>query len=278
MSHPSIPFNTFVEKIVLHNKLVPEDKLVQAKNYIMTKPEMSLLAVLVKANLVSSKHSELINQKFQVYSEKQGIKNETPSPQSTPHQDKPPPAASTSGTATTDASSADSEKRVTGESIVQHSMAEEATATAQSSSPPAMQSQVVQSVKMEAIKSDGPTMAHYLTWAREKGASDLHISVNFPPVIRKNGKLVPLDQKKFQADDTERLLFQVLNDKEKKLLDQDSVLDKCLMLDKKRYRCCFVKQQFGWDGSFRIIGDSIQTMEALELPKELKQLTEYREG
>ena len=121
-------------------------------------------------------------------------------------------------------------------------------------------------------------MEKYLISAKERGASDLHICVHSPPLIRKNGELSCLSHEVLNVEDTERLLFQVLNEEQKQRLISNDVLDTCLTVDKNRYRSCFVRQQSGWDGSFRIINDTIPRFEELGLPDDLKQLADYREG
>ena len=67
MSENPLPFDVFVEKVIIKNKLVPEAKLLQAKQYKLQKPELSLLDILVKANLLTEKHSQIIKIKFDEY-------------------------------------------------------------------------------------------------------------------------------------------------------------------------------------------------------------------
>lgn len=47
----------------------------------------------------------------------------------------------------------------------------------------------------------------------EKNASDIHITVGMPPILRINGDLIPLNQPPLMPDDTKKLVFQVLTDK-----------------------------------------------------------------
>ena len=49
-------------------------------------------------------------------------------------------------------------------------------------------------------------MTELLQLAVEEEASDLHISVNSPPVLRIHGSLTPLDVPVLTPDDTERLM------------------------------------------------------------------------
>ena len=64
-----------------------------------------------------------------------------------------------------------------------------------------------------------------LTLALEKKASDLHISVAVPPVIRVNGKLRRLDMPSFSPRDTENMVNQLLTEKQKNDLEAKGELD-----------------------------------------------------
>jgi twitching motility protein PilT len=46
----------------------------------------------------------------------------------------------------------------------------------------------------------------------DKNASDLHICTNSPPVIRMDGKLIRLNYEPFNAQDTQRMMFDILSD------------------------------------------------------------------
>lgn len=272
-------FNTFVEKVVIHNSLVPEKKLEQAKIFIMNKPELSLLHVLVKANLVTEKHSDLINKKFEEYSQKSRIPTQ---PYTDSHSASPgePSASQTEQAiehvAKTMTEKPDIENPVESLSADQPEI-EDFLESGQ------LQNEMghlgdISSDKSQQKKESSQTLEKYLISAKECGASDLHICVHSPPMIRKNGELSCLRHEVLNVEDTERLLFQVLNEEQKQRLISNNVLETCLSIDKNRYRCCFVRQLSGWDGSFRIINDTIPRFEELGLPDDLKQLADYREG
>ena len=48
----------------------------------------------------------------------------------------------------------------------------------------------------------------------EKGASDLHIAVGIPPIIRVDGTLVPMPWEKVNAQDSQRLIYDILTDEQ----------------------------------------------------------------
>src|SRR4051812_17490430 len=58
------------------------------------------------------------------------------------------------------------------------------------------------------------------------GASDLHVTVASPPVVRVNGKLVTLEGiDPLDADATQELLYRILNTEQQKRLEVDREID-----------------------------------------------------
>ncbi len=118
----------------------------------------------------------------------------------------------------------------------------------------------------------------FLAYARNVGASDLHISADVKPFMRLHGQIVPMNTPILSAYDTERLLFSVLSTRQKSMLMHDHGLEICLDLSDGRYRSVFYKQRCGLDANFHIIGSKVPTFEELGLPPALKRLTEYNQG
>ena len=59
---------------------------------------------------------------------------------------------------------------------------------------------------MASMKSADISMSDLLQLVVEEGASDLHLAVNSPPVLRIHGQLNPLDADSLKPEDTERLM------------------------------------------------------------------------
>jgi twitching motility protein PilT len=118
-----------------------------------------------------------------------------------------------------------------------------------------------------------------LEFAAGQRASDLQIHVGFPPILRRNGVLHNLGDHIFTADETKRLLFDVLSEEQTEEAKKEFKLDYCLTFKGHgRYRSCLTKQRLGWDGSFHIVAKKIPTFEDLNLPDFLKRLTEHPQG
>jgi len=128
-------------------------------------------------------------------------------------------------------------------------------------------------------KGPGKQLITWLKQARKDDASDLHISLNFPVLMRKNGEMIRLKTPELTPDETEGILFDVLLPAQKDKCLADLQLDFSLVLDDgSRFRSNIVKERLGWVGSFRIVPDKIPTLEQLGLPKQVKTLTEYPTG
>ncbi len=122
-------------------------------------------------------------------------------------------------------------------------------------------------------------LEHYLAYALERGASDLHINAGAPPLIRCNGALQALKRPPLSARESEELLFGILDGAQKDALKSDLALDTCCDVPGVgRCRSCFARQSRGWDGAFRLVSRQVPTFEQLGLPDSLKQLTEYNQG
>lgn len=59
----------------------------------------------------------------------------------------------------------------------------------------------------------------------QKKASDLHLKVGMPPILRIDGKLVPLEMERFSPEGLEALVFGILTDKQKEKFLMTNELD-----------------------------------------------------
>jgi twitching motility protein PilT len=101
----------------------------------------------------------------------------------------------------------------------------------------------------------------------EKGASDLHITVNSPPVLRIDGALYVTDFPVLSPDETKALIYSILNDEQKAMFEKDKELDFSLALvDMDRFRTNLHYQKANVEGAFRRIPKRIPSIEELGLP------------
>jgi len=69
------------------------------------------------------------------------------------------------------------------------------------------------------------TMDELLKLTVERGASYLHMAVGLPPMLRISGKLTPTEFPRLTPDDTKRLIYSILNDKQKEKFEKSWELD-----------------------------------------------------
>ncbi len=114
----------------------------------------------------------------------------------------------------------------------------------------------------------------------ERNASDLHLIVGEPPVLRIDSALIRLeDYQVLSADSVSDLISVMLNEKQVKHLQEQLHLDFSYSYkDNARFRVNAYQAQGVWNVAFRLIPTHIKTLEELNLPPMMKQFTQYRQG
>ncbi len=101
----------------------------------------------------------------------------------------------------------------------------------------------------------------------EKSASDLHMTDGEPPILRIDGELVPVDGPRLTGDDTKRLLYGVLTDKQKVKFEEELELDFSLYIPNiSRFRVNVHQQRGCVEAAFRVVILTIRGLEELGLP------------
>ena len=111
-------------------------------------------------------------------------------------------------------------------------------------------------------------------------ASDLHLSVGHPPVLRIAGRLVPLvKEQKLSAEDIKKLAVALMSEEQFLRLEKEREIDFSYnMEDKGRFRINIFFQSGSLSCVFRLIANKIQTIEELNLPPILHRFTEAHQG
>ncbi len=103
-----------------------------------------------------------------------------------------------------------------------------------------------------------------------QGASDLHICVGRPPVIRVHGSLVNMDHPPLSPADTRRLVYGILTDLQKQKFEENKDLDFSLSVtDLARFRVNAHFQRGSVAAAFRTIPQKIMSFEELRLPAKI---------
>ncbi|MBR4663361.1 MAG: PilT/PilU family type 4a pilus ATPase [Lentisphaeria bacterium] len=118
------------------------------------------------------------------------------------------------------------------------------------------------------------TMKNLLFQLVDYGASDLHISANSTPFVRRNLKIERLSNTVITAEYAEKLNTVLLSPEQKARFKEDMDMNFALELNGSRYRVALMVQKDGISGSYRIVPAKAKTLEELGfLPKDAETIT-----
>lgn len=111
-------------------------------------------------------------------------------------------------------------------------------------------------------------------------ASDLHLKVGQPPMMRLKGDIRRVDMRPLTAEDMERLLLPTLDAKRKKVLDEEGGVDFSYVVgqDECRFRVSLFKQRSRLSLVARRVNNFIPKFKELGLPDTMEKLCVYPEG
>jgi twitching motility protein PilT len=138
--------------------------------------------------------------------------------------------------------------------------------------------------RIEVSQNDLPgglSVNDHLRLGLEAGASDVHLGVSSPPLMRRHGTLQPLyhDAPELTPTHTKALIHGFLNPMQLATLEETKGLDFSHDVPGlARFRANIVQQRKGYDCVFRIINSVVRSMDELGLPQSLKTLTQYHNG
>jgi twitching motility protein PilT len=114
----------------------------------------------------------------------------------------------------------------------------------------------------------------------DRGASDLHLKVGSHPVIRVDGKLLPLtDQKRLMQEDTIAMAFSIMSARQKQKFKDNFEIDMAYSVPGLgRFRCSVFQQRGTVGLVLRVIPVKILTIRDLLLPPVLEAISGERRG
>ncbi len=122
-------------------------------------------------------------------------------------------------------------------------------------------------------------MPQLLKFSVQKSASDLHISSGLPPMLRIDGELHRLDSPALDAKTTSELLYDVMNDNQRKQFEQEQEADFSFEIPNlARFRVNIFNQNRGICGVFRTIPVEVLSFETLGLPKAMEDIANLPRG
>jgi len=114
----------------------------------------------------------------------------------------------------------------------------------------------------------------------DRGASDLHLKVGSHPVIRVDGRLIPLtEQKRMMQEDTIAMAFSIMSARQKQKFKDNFEIDMAYSVPGLgRFRCSVFQQRGTVGLVLRVIPVKILTIKDLLLPQVLEVIAGERRG
>jgi twitching motility protein PilT len=114
----------------------------------------------------------------------------------------------------------------------------------------------------------------------KRDASDLHLQVGLPPMIRVDGSLSPVqNMPTLNEDMMEALVFSILDEDQKQILLRDKEFDFSFAFgDLGRFRVNAFHERGNVAAALRLIPSEIRTLDQLGMPAVLSKFTEYPRG
>ena len=117
------------------------------------------------------------------------------------------------------------------------------------------------------------TVEQLLSIAKEKKASDVHVTVGLPPRVRIN------DYPKLSPDDCEKLILDIMDDRQQAMFKDRGELDFSFSVPNiGRYRVNVFRQRGSVACAMRIVGTEIPKPESLGVPKSVVDLYAKKRG
>jgi len=122
-------------------------------------------------------------------------------------------------------------------------------------------------------------IAELLSFAAEKGASDLILTADSPPILRIHGEMRSVSLDPLGPEDTQRLVYDVLTDEQIARFEAEQELDFSLTCkDTQRFRGNVFRQRGKVGAAFRLIPNQVPTLDELGLPSVLEEFAMAPQG
>jgi twitching motility protein PilT len=113
----------------------------------------------------------------------------------------------------------------------------------------------------------------------EMGGSDLHLTAGLPPYFRISGHLQPIGDQVLNSEECQRLIFSMLNNTQRKTLEQNWELDCSYgVRGLARFRVNVYKDRGTYAACLRALSSKIPNFEKLNLPDVVREMSEKPRG
>lgn len=130
------------------------------------------------------------------------------------------------------------------------------------------------------MASQGPRIEILLEEVVKKKASDLHLQVGIPPMLRVDGSLIAVSAAEVLNEESiEALIFAILDEDQKQILLKDKEFDFSFAFgDLGRFRVNAFHERGNLAAALRLIPNEILTVEQLGLPQIVQKFAEFPRG
>ncbi len=114
---------------------------------------------------------------------------------------------------------------------------------------------------------------------QEQGASDLHMASGYPPMVRLNSELVPVDYDQLTPELNRKLLYELMTPEQVSQYEKNKEIDFSYEVPGvTRLRCNIFEQRSGIAAVFRLIPTTILSAEQLDLPEQIMRFCDLHRG
>ena len=133
---------------------------------------------------------------------------------------------------------------------------------------------------MTTYKNQQQELEKLMAYVLEAGASDLHLVVGKPPLVRVDSVLVAVpEQAALDTDKARELALTMLSDKQKERLEEQKQVDFSYdFKNQARFRVNVYYQKGTLAAALRHVPNHVSTISELNLPPQLEELAKYKEG
>lgn len=124
-----------------------------------------------------------------------------------------------------------------------------------------------------------PELDRYFDILLQRGGSDLHLGVGYPPTLRLRGLLERLDEPALEGPALERMMYELVDDERRRDFEERGDLDFAYAFETKaRFRANYLRKVSGVGAVFRTIPSKIPSAADLKLPKAVMDLADRQAG
>ncbi len=133
---------------------------------------------------------------------------------------------------------------------------------------------------MQTVGQADPELIAALEEVVSQGASDLHMTVNAPPMLRINGSLQPAGSTQpWSREKVVSALFSILSSSQKETFERELELDFAYTISSDaRFRVNMYQQRGSMGGAFRIIPTELKQLRALGVPETVGNFAQLARG